>query len=413
MTSSHASPCPLLGSLLVLLVTSSLSSGARADKGVLDESARERGLALAERFECNRCHDGAGLTPAPRSKHCVRCHQDIERGRYRGASAAVLARWQENVTHLVEVPSLDGAIGRLKTSWVERFLKEPSDVRPYLGETMPRLPINDDEARDLAIWLTGERGDDDDGAPLGDAERGRTLLEARGCGSCHRFSGVDPLPMTPPASVTPEELARGMRLAPDLALTRERFVRARLVEWIVDPRALLKTATMPSLGVRDDEARDMAAYIVEAPLALTPRGISARLPLLARSVAYDEVAARITQKTCQHCHIDPLTAGGDGGAGATGGFGYEGRHLDVSSYRGLLSGSVSDDGQRRSLFERVPASVPVVGGMPRLVAHLVARKHEEAGRPIPGFLGMPLGLPSLPDEDIQLLESWIAQGRPR
>lgn len=399
----------VVAAALVLAVSLS-SRDARAETDVA-----ERGRALAERFECNRCHDGAGLTPAPRRKHCVHCHQAIEAGRYPGVSSRILMRWQRNVRHLVEVPSLD-VKGRLRASWLARFLVDPTDLRPGLGETMPRLPIDDDDARALALWLAGPEEAPREIA-FGDAARGRALLEEKGCGSCHRMSGVTPLPLTAPAGLSPAELVRGMTLAPDLALTRERFVRARLVEWIVDPRAVSPGARMPALGVSASEARDIAAYLVEAPLdpdlALGATAVGERLPVLERRVTYEEVAERITSRTCQHCHLDPLTVGGDGGAGATGGFGFSGRGLDVSSYRGLLSGSVDEHGARRSLFEALPADVPFVGGMPRLVAHLVARKHEEAGRPIPGVIGMPLGLPSVPDEDIQLLESWIAQGRPR
>lgn len=402
---------PFMSRLVLALVVVTSSSPAYASEA---EGAAARGRALADRFQCNRCHDGNGLVPAPRKQHCVHCHQAIQDGRYKDAPVAVRTRWRENVTHFLEVPSLDGMRGRLSPSWIARYLQEPGDVRPYLGESMPRLPLSADEARDLAIWLAG---DDDNGGDaavaFGDATRGRALLEDKRCGSCHRFTGVEPLPMTAPPSLSPDVLARGMKLAPDLALTRDRFVKARLVEWIANPRQLKPDTAMPTLDVTDEQARDMAAYIVQAKLSAFPRAVAPRLPVLQRSVRYDEVAARITTKTCQHCHLDPLTAGGDGGAGATGGFGYEGRHLDVSSYRGLLSGSVDDDGARRSLFERLPESTPVVGGLPRIVAHLMARKHEEAGRPIPGVRGMPLGLPSLPDEDIQLLETWIAQGRPR
>lgn len=52
-------------------------------------------------------------------------------------------------------------------------------------------------------------------------------------------------------------------------------------------------------------------------------------------------------------------------------------------------------------------------GVPRLVAALVARQVEEAGRPDPAVRGMPLGLPALGAGEIQLVESWIAQGRPQ
>jgi hypothetical protein len=43
---------------------------------------------------------------------------------------------------------------------------------------------------------------------------------------------------------------------------------------------------------------------------------------------------------------------------------------------------------------------------------MFAREKEEAGEQ-PSMRGMPLGLPALPPEDIQLVDTWIAQGRPR
>jgi hypothetical protein len=49
----------------------------------------------------------------------------------------------------------------------------------------------------------------------------------------------------------------------------------------------------------------------------------------------------------------------------------------------------------------------------RLVAVLLARHKELAGQVTPGLRGMPLGLPALSAEQIQLVESWIAQGRPQ
>jgi hypothetical protein len=51
--------------------------------------------------------------------------------------------------------------------------------------------------------------------------------------------------------------------------------------------------------------------------------------------------------------------------------------------------------------------------VPRLVRALLARHDEEAGAVSGAVRGMPLGYPPLSPEDIQLVESWIAQGRPR
>jgi hypothetical protein len=73
----------------------------------------------------------------------------------------------------------------------------------------------------------------------------------------------------------------------------------------------------------------------------------------------------------------------------------------------MSSGALDDDGKRRSIFRSLD------DGTPALVAHLDARRVEEAGGVVEGVRGMPLGLPALDREEIQLVESWIAQGRPR
>ena len=121
----------------------------------------------------------------------------------------------------------------------------------------------------------------------------------------------------------------------------------------------------------------------------------------------DEVSARVFRRTCWHCHSTPEFAMGDGGPGNTGGFGFKGRGLNVASYTDIAAGSLDDAGERRSIF------LPISDGMPRLIAHLLARHAELTGQPVPGVRGMPLGLPPLTLEQINLVDSWIAQGRPR
>jgi hypothetical protein len=44
---------------------------------------------------------------------------------------------------------------------------------------------------------------------------------------------------------------------------------------------------------------------------------------------------------------------------------------------------------------------------------LLARHEELAGRPSDEVRGMPLGLPPVALADIQVVDTWIAQGRPR
>jgi hypothetical protein len=181
-----------------------------------------------------------------------------------------------------------------------------------------------------------------------------------------------------------------------------------LIAWLRDPSSLLSHTLMPNLGLTAREASDVAAYLVEAELApvhAAPAPI--RLPELQQRVSFSDVMDRVLGKTCRHCHGNPDAALGDGGPGNTGGFGFKPRRLDLSSYSGVASGLLDAQGERHSVFETL------ADGTPRLVAALLARHDEVAGRPRGDVRGMPLGLPPLPPEEIQLVASWVAQGRPR
>ena len=150
---------------------------------------------------------------------------------------------------------------------------------------------------------------------------------------------------------------------------------------------------------------DMGAMEHRSP-AIAERNPLKRLPVLERRVGFDEVNEQVFAVTCRHCHTNPDSAGGDGGPGNTGGFGFKPRKIDFSSYQGIQSGGVDAQGTRVSLF------TPTSEGLPRLVAALVARSREEAGQESDEVRGMPLGLPPLSPAQIQLVESWVAQGRP-
>ncbi|MEB2311251.1 MAG: cytochrome c [Sorangiineae bacterium] len=366
----------------------------------------ERGRALALRFECNRCHEGTGLAAPETAKACVGCHQEIIAGTFKAPKSA-LARWRPNLLGVEFAPSLAATGKRLRRDWIEAYLLAPRDLRPGLVSTMPRLALSRAEARDLAAYLVRDAGRAEpaslEGADLG---RGRELLETKACGACHTFSGVEALPIAP----SPEagRGSAGIALAPDLRFARERFEPARLVAWLLDPPAVKPGTPMPKLGFTKDEARDLAAYILETPLApLAQTQLPARLPLLDRPVRFAEVQERVLGKICQHCHGNPDVALGDGGPGNTGGFGFRPRRLELTSHRAVSAGLLDDHGERRSVFEKT------ADGTPLLVAALLARRAEEAGKFDPAVRGMPLGLPPLPAEDIQLVESWVAQGRPR
>lgn len=94
-------------------------------------------------------------------------------------------------------------------------------------------------------------------APLPEARiaRGQALLAQYQCGSCHAIPAV--------------EAARGVAGPPLAAFGRRSYIAGQvpnrhdaLTRWIVDPSALVPGTTMPSMGVSNDDARDMAAYLL-------------------------------------------------------------------------------------------------------------------------------------------------------
>ena len=364
-----------------------------------------------DQFECARCHTVASVEPPSRDRQCVGCHHDINAGTV-AATPAQKTRWQSKVAELGDVPSLTATGGRFQRAWVKSFLLRPHDLRPGLVPTMPRLALSEQQATDLATYLSplDDAQADDSATVLAGAApaRGRELVDSKGCGLCHRMTGVAPLhPGLLPTGVTVADMARAVRLAPDLRFARERWRASSLVRWLLDPARVKPDTPMPTLGLTADEARDVAAYLVTTPLGPEEsRPVPARLPVLERRVTYDEVATRVFRKTCWHCHGEPDFERGDGGPGNSGGFGFRGRGLNLSDYASTFAGFLDDDRRRTSIF------APSKDGTAYVIAAMVARQREEAGE-APAMRGMPLGLPALPAEDVQLVETWMAEGRPR
>lgn len=399
---------------LLAIAMSGIGLVAAATARAAAPAAADAGQQLLERFECARCHDGAGLPVPPLEKHCTHCHQEILRGTFKAPPDA-LARWQKNLHSLPYVPTLVNVGARFERGWLERFLLAPHELRPGLPAMMPRLAISPAEARLVAAALVPAAAPAAP-PPASDSQllkQGRELLESKGCITCHRFSGVaaltpKPLPAAVAAQLKEGQLAMGIALAPDLRHARGRFQPGAISAWLRNPSQLKPDTAMPAIALSDSEVAALAAYIWSAPLAAEPVPAAAvRLPLLTRRVTWDEVSERVFRRTCWHCHSTPEFAMGDGGPGNTGGFGFRGRGLNVASYSDITAGSLDDAGERRSVF------LPLSDGVPRIVAHLLARHAELAGQPVPGVRGMPLGLPPLTLEQINLVDSWIAQGRPR
>lgn len=375
------------------------------------------GRELVLQYQCNRCHDASGHPDAVQGKHCVHCHKDIMEDRFK-ASAASIARWKPRVKELADAPSLEATGKRFSRRWVEDYLLRPSDLRPHLKQSMPRLAIALADARDIATYLAPDpepRSGDVANAPNApeiagaDLGKGRRLLETKGCGSCHVMSSVEPLPSSTPPVMEARAFERAFKLAPDLLVTRTRMSPAKVVAWLKDPASVKPDSAMPKIALTDAEIKDITGYLFTAePRSSARKPRAVRLPILTRKVSFKEVDEKVFHRTCWHCHSEPDYAIGDGGPGNSGGFGFKPRGLNLSAYEGIAAGFLDDKNERQSVFAKDAE------GVPRLVRAMLARHDEESeGVPTGAVRGMPLGYEPLPMEDIQLVETWIAQGRPR
>jgi cytochrome c2 len=108
----------------------------------------------------------------------------------------------------------------------------------------------------LLLLATGCGGAAAVSVPGGRADRAPSLIEAYGCGACHTIPGVD---------------GADGRVGPNLAgLANRQNIAGRLdntpddlVRWITRPQQVDPGNLMPDLGVPDDAARDIAAYLYE------------------------------------------------------------------------------------------------------------------------------------------------------
>jgi cytochrome c len=104
----------------------------------------------------------------------------------------------------------------------------------------------------LTVVLAGCSGEKP--MPDGDPERGRLLLRQFGCGACHRISGVADAQgnVGPPLDGVAQRVYLGGVLPNS---------PGSMARWIRTPKAFDPQTAMPNLGVGDQHARDIVAYL--------------------------------------------------------------------------------------------------------------------------------------------------------
>lgn len=125
-----------------------------------------------------------------------------------------------------------------------------------------------------SILGCGEAQSSPQGPAQGDAERGRQLITAYGCGSCHTVPGV----RGATALVGPPlwGIADRAYLAGLLPNTE-----AAMVRWVMAPQEVRPGSVMPDLGVSQRDAIDITTYLqtlrAESQTRRLVRGVVERL----------------------------------------------------------------------------------------------------------------------------------------
>ena len=143
----------------------------------------------------------------------------------------------------------------VQRDWLVQFLKNPETLRPVLIRRMPKFNLSDAEINTLTdymltVYQTPEF--DRDSIPASEltpamAEQGKQLFYSKfACQSCH---------------IADYKNDKGY-IGPALAGTGKRFNPAWVYHWLKDPQALRPGSTEPNQHMTDEEALDLAAFLM-------------------------------------------------------------------------------------------------------------------------------------------------------
>lgn len=152
-------------------------------------------------------------------------------------------------------PELTWEGSAVQRAWLEDFLKNPNTLRPALIRRMPKFNLSQGEIKTLSDYILSAYqapGFDsqtlDAHALTADAAaRGKQLFYSKySCQSCH---------------IADYKNDKGY-VGPALTSVGNRLTPAWTYKWLKDPGALRPATIMPNFSLKDDEARDLTAFLM-------------------------------------------------------------------------------------------------------------------------------------------------------
>ncbi len=165
-------------------------------------------------------------------------------------------------------PSLTRIAAKTNPGWAYKWIEAPRDFHPttfmphFFYQENTRLPVN--QKRQQAeigamvsyLWAKSERPSYGPLPMQGDPARGKQLFETIGCAGCH---------INDPKAKRDEFFPTINRLhGPNLVRTGSKVHPGWLYAWLKDPKQYFPDTNMPNLRLTDQEAADLAAWLLSS-----------------------------------------------------------------------------------------------------------------------------------------------------
>ncbi len=179
-------------------------------------------------------------------------------------------------------PRLLRVADKVDPSWLYRWVKKPKD---YLPKTrMPEFKFDEKDALAVTAYLLAaseENYELPNKYESGDPDKGKKLFESVGCQACHELDG------------------KGETFGPGLSRIGEKVTADWLVTWISSPHSYNEKSRMPDLRLNQEQASDIASYLIKFGKKEVIPGLEAKLK---NSELIDYGKTVVRRRGCFACH---------------------------------------------------------------------------------------------------------------
>ena len=149
---------------------------------------------------------------------------------------------------------------RVNREWLYHYLNTPYSMRRTLTIAMPNFHFDDKDTRFMADYISmvlvdAQFGADwERGRDHANADRGKALFDAKGCIACHQVHGKGG-DVGPSLTTQVPEFPQGTWVG-------DKLQGGWIYKWLRNPQALVPDTLEPNLGLSDQEALDLTAYLL-------------------------------------------------------------------------------------------------------------------------------------------------------